>query len=285
MLAGFAGLAAIAIAFAGVGLLKTTATAYVNRRFAGAPPVLPRLDEIAVEPTVLLFVVALALVAGLLFGLLPALRLSKYGERGHASELLPAIERLLDGASIQRDALSAIFVNRGPGGYAGLRVGISTAMALAFALDADLVSYGRLEADAYPFLAFGRPVCAIHDAGRGEYAWAVYQQQDESLTELQAPRIGPFVREEDQRVLTKTLAGACGTPPAGRLGAVEVGDHGARRLRLGLGGSATRRPRFLAHAEPPPGEVQADQIRQRHVGAAHEHRRLARYCAAGWARC
>jgi predicted permease len=86
VLAGFAGLAAIAIAFAGIGLLKTTATAYVNRRFAGAPPVLPRLDEIAVDPTVLAFVVGLSIVTGVLFGLLPALRLSKYGERGHASQ-------------------------------------------------------------------------------------------------------------------------------------------------------------------------------------------------------
>jgi predicted permease len=86
VLAGFAGLAAIAIAFAGIGLLKTTATAYVNRRFAGAPPVLPRLDEIAVDTTVLAFVVGLSIVTGVLFGLLPALRLSKYGEHGHASQ-------------------------------------------------------------------------------------------------------------------------------------------------------------------------------------------------------
>ena len=35
VLAGFAALAAIAFAFAGVGLLKATATAYVNRRFGG----------------------------------------------------------------------------------------------------------------------------------------------------------------------------------------------------------------------------------------------------------
>jgi tRNA threonylcarbamoyladenosine biosynthesis protein TsaB len=112
-------------------------------------------------------------------------------DRGHASELLPSIERLLAGAAVQRDALTAIFVNRGPGGYAGLRVGISTAMALAFALGADLLGYGRLEADAYPFLALGCPVCAVHDAGRGEFAWAVYRQWKESLEEIQAPRIGP----------------------------------------------------------------------------------------------
>lgn len=131
--------------------------------------------------------------------------------RGHAAELLPAIERLLVGSAIEREAIAAIFVNRGPGGYAGLRVGISTAMALAFALDADLLGYGRLEADAYPFLMLGRPVCAVHDAGRGEFAWAIYQQGDRQIEEVQAPRIGPpesLVESLDQGML---LVGE--TPP------------------------------------------------------------------------
>src|SRR5688572_1550166 len=85
LLAGFAGVVAIAFAFAGVGLLKTTATAYVNPRFPFASAVLPRLDEIAVDPAVLAFVVALSLVTAVVFGLLPALRLSRYGEVGHTS--------------------------------------------------------------------------------------------------------------------------------------------------------------------------------------------------------
>ena len=86
VLAGFAGLAAIAIAFAGVGLLKVLSTSYANPRFAFAGSVLPRLDEVAIDPAVLGFVVVLSVVTGVLFGLLPALRLSKYGEHGHASQ-------------------------------------------------------------------------------------------------------------------------------------------------------------------------------------------------------
>jgi predicted permease len=85
MLAGFAGVVAIGFAFAGVGLLKATATAYVNPRFPFASAVLPRLDEIAVDPAVLAFVLALSLVTAVVFGLLPALRLSRYGEVGHTS--------------------------------------------------------------------------------------------------------------------------------------------------------------------------------------------------------
>ena len=86
VLAGFAGLIAIAIAFAGVSLLKVTASSYVSPRFAFGNAVLPRLDEIAIDPAVLAFVVVLSVVTGVLFGLLPALRLSKYGEHGHVSE-------------------------------------------------------------------------------------------------------------------------------------------------------------------------------------------------------
>jgi len=85
VLAGFAGLVAIGFAYAGVGLLKATAAGYVNPRFSAAAAVLPRLDEISVDPVVLVFVVVLAMVTAGLFGLLPALRLSKYGEVGHTS--------------------------------------------------------------------------------------------------------------------------------------------------------------------------------------------------------
>ncbi len=85
VLSVIAGLVAIAIAFAGVWLLKFTATAYVSPRSSTAPSVLPRLDEIAIDPPVLAFVALLSVATGVLFGLLPALRLSKYGDRGHTS--------------------------------------------------------------------------------------------------------------------------------------------------------------------------------------------------------
>ncbi len=110
--------------------------------------------------------------------------------RGHAAELLPAIDRLLASSGQERTAIRVVFVDRGPGGYAGLRVGISTAMALAFALDADLLGFGRLEADAYPCLGLGWPVCAVHDAGRGEFAWAVYRGGKQEFEQVREPRIG-----------------------------------------------------------------------------------------------
>jgi tRNA threonylcarbamoyladenosine biosynthesis protein TsaB len=107
---------------------------------------------------------------------------------GHAAELLPAIDLLITRAGIARTDIDAIFVCRGPGSYAGLRVGISTAMGLAFALGAGLLGAGRLEADAFVHAAFPGPIVPVHAAGRGELAWAVYSGEG-AWHERAAPRI------------------------------------------------------------------------------------------------
>jgi len=107
----------------------------------------------------------------------------------HAAELLPAVDALLARAGREREQIGVVFVNRGPGGYAGLRVGISTAMGLALGLGADLLSAGRLELDAYAHAAWRGPICALHQAGRGDLAWAVYEQSDRGWVERLAPRL------------------------------------------------------------------------------------------------
>lgn len=87
-------------------------------------------------------------------------------------ELLATLHLFLRDAGIERDELDAIAVNVGPGQYGALRVGVATAQGLALALDVSLAGIGRLEAEAFPHLAPGRTVVAVHDAGRSGYAWA-----------------------------------------------------------------------------------------------------------------
>src|SRR5579884_4290709 len=67
----------------------------------------------------------------------------------HSVEVLPAIDRLLTMASVERAALEVVFVCRGPGSYGGLRAGLSLAMSLASALGVPVLGAGRLEVDAY----------------------------------------------------------------------------------------------------------------------------------------
>ncbi|NUQ55448.1 MAG: tRNA (adenosine(37)-N6)-threonylcarbamoyltransferase complex dimerization subunit type 1 TsaB, partial [Dehalococcoidia bacterium] len=84
--------------------------------------------------------------------------------RDHSKALLPAIKELLHG----RPSLDGIAVVKGPGSYAGLRVGIATAEGLALAHGIPLRGIATLLAVK---AASGLDdVTAIHPAGRGEFA-------------------------------------------------------------------------------------------------------------------
>jgi tRNA threonylcarbamoyladenosine biosynthesis protein TsaB len=95
--------------------------------------------------------------------------------RNHTVELLPTIDRLLEHMNVAKADLSAVFVCIGPGMYTGLRVGVMIAKGLAHALGVPLVGVPRLELDAYPHATFDGDIVAVHNAARGELAWATYR--------------------------------------------------------------------------------------------------------------
>ena len=144
--------------------------------------------------------------------------------RNHSVELLPAVQRMMERAAVARGDLSAVFVCSGPGGYASLRVGVSTAKGLAFALRVPLVGVGRLEIEAYPLAAAGRILCPLHRAGRAEVAWALYGGPAEGWRELSSPALAPL---EDVVRLAPADAVFCGedmdrlTAPLRDLGVAE----------------------------------------------------------------
>ena len=105
--------------------------------------------------------------------------LTWHSRQNHTVELVPNIIHLLNQAKLEAKSLGAVFVAKGPGSFNGLRVGVSTAKGLAFALDIPLVGISTLEIEAYPFAYASLPICPIHTAGRGEIAAAFYQQNDE----------------------------------------------------------------------------------------------------------
>ncbi len=95
-----------------------------------------------------------------------------------SQELLAAIDAVLREAGVARNAIGAIAVDTGPGGYGSLRASVATAQGMALALGVPLASVHRLEVAAFPHLAPGTPVVAVHDAGRSGLAWAAYAPCD-----------------------------------------------------------------------------------------------------------
>ena len=101
------------------------------------------------------------------------------GRPRHARELLPAIETVLSTGG-GWDAVERIGVGLGPGTFTGLRIGISTARALAQSRDLPLVGVSSLRA-----LASGGDgeTLAVIDAKRNEAFAALYGAEGEELWE------------------------------------------------------------------------------------------------------
>jgi tRNA threonylcarbamoyladenosine biosynthesis protein TsaB len=112
--------------------------------------------------------------------------------RNHSRQLLPSLDWLLQRCERSKEQLVAMIVCLGPGSYAGMRVGISTAKALAFGFEIPIAGIGRLAADAYSIAVAARGrVIPVQVAGRAELAWAAYDFAGDALRELEAPRLSP----------------------------------------------------------------------------------------------
>src|SRR5437773_12528724 len=68
--------------------------------------------------------------------------------RRHARDLAPAVAQLLQAERWQPRDLDAVLVSRGPGSYTGLRVGIMSAKALAYAVGCLLLAVDTFAAIA-----------------------------------------------------------------------------------------------------------------------------------------
>ncbi len=70
-------------------------------------------------------------------------------ERSHARLLNGYIRKVCTDSGKQLQQLNAVSVSKGPGSYTGLRIGVSTAKGIAYALEIPLVATGTLDHMAY----------------------------------------------------------------------------------------------------------------------------------------
>lgn len=96
------------------------------------------------------------------------------GTRAHSSAIMPAVAKSLKDAGTELSGICCVCACVGPGSFTGIRVGISTAGALAFAAKLPLVSFTSLHAYAY-FVSGGTTEMQVTmDAGRGLFYHAGY---------------------------------------------------------------------------------------------------------------
>ncbi|MBC7339067.1 MAG: tRNA (adenosine(37)-N6)-threonylcarbamoyltransferase complex dimerization subunit type 1 TsaB [Firmicutes bacterium] len=81
--------------------------------------------------------------------------------------LMAMVDRVLRDAGVGRSDLQGVAVGCGPGSFTGLRLGLATAQALAYALGIPVVGVSTLETMSFPWLRTGCLVVPVLDAQRG----------------------------------------------------------------------------------------------------------------------
>jgi tRNA threonylcarbamoyl adenosine modification protein YeaZ len=91
-------------------------------------------------------------------------------ERGHAETIGPMVERVFAAAGLKPRDLRRVVITRGPGTFAGIRIGLSFAKGLALARGIPLLGIDSLWATAVPSIGAMKSVIVAHKAGAtGKY--------------------------------------------------------------------------------------------------------------------
>jgi tRNA threonylcarbamoyladenosine biosynthesis protein TsaB len=133
------------------------------------------------------------------------------GGSEHARLLAVYIDEVLREAGIAPSALEAVAVSAGPGSYTGLRIGLSTAKGLCYALGIPLIAVGSLDALAAQVagrFAEGTLLRPMIDARRMEVYTQLFDHNARPLGEVEAVVIDENSFDEDAETADLVIFGS-----------------------------------------------------------------------------
>jgi tRNA threonylcarbamoyladenosine biosynthesis protein TsaB len=104
----------------------------------------------------------------------------------HAEKLHVFIAEILQELQLNFKDLAAIAVSQGPGSYTGLRIGVSAAKGLCFALDIPMIAVDTLQMLASQVTITDGVIVPMIDARRMEVYSAVFNARFEKIREVKA---------------------------------------------------------------------------------------------------
>ena len=168
----------------------------------------------------------------------------------HSVTLMPLVDSMLKNAGLTAKDMELIAVAAGPGSFTGLRIGVSAAKGLAWALELPCCGVSTLEAMAENARAFeGTVICAM-DARRQQIYNAIFDCHDGALER----------RCEDRAVALELLAD-------------ELKNDKNRKIVVGDGAKLCYT--YLLEQGIPCFLAQADELYQKAVGVGLAAERMA----------
>lgn len=119
----------------------------------------------------------------------------------HAEKLHVFIEEILSENNIQFSDLNAIAVSQGPGSYTGLRIGVSSAKGLCYALNIPLIAVDTLQLLAKQITIENGIILPMIDARRMEVFSAFYDKNHIQIRTTQAEIIDESSYQEISEII------------------------------------------------------------------------------------
>lgn len=104
----------------------------------------------------------------------------------HAERLHVFIEEILKETKVKIQEIHAVAVSKGPGSYTGLRIGVSTAKGLCYALGIPLIALDTLQVLAHQVSVDNGIIVPMIDARRMEVYSAIFDKNHQKIAAVQA---------------------------------------------------------------------------------------------------
>ena len=116
------------------------------------------------------------------------------GVLNHLQNLMPMTQELLAEHHLKMSDLTAVAASQGPGSFTGIRIGVSSARALAQVLGIKAIAVPTLQTFAYHVPKYPGLICPVFDARRNQVYAGAYRWRDGNIQETVAG--APYLIED-----------------------------------------------------------------------------------------
>ncbi len=128
-------------------------------------------------------------------------------KKTHSQKLMVMIKEIFKDLEIMPSDIDVFAASTGPGSFTGLRIGVTTAKAMAFATSKPVIGVPTLDALAYNVVTSSFIICPILDARNNQVFTALYQSKDgklERITEylgIPVDELVQLIKEKNKTVI------------------------------------------------------------------------------------
>ncbi len=102
----------------------------------------------------------------------------------HSQTLMPMLDNVLKCASLTLDDIDAVAVNKGPGSFTGIRIGVAAAKGIADTKNIKTIGISTLESIAYNLVSLNCVAVAVMDARCAQVYTALFRIKDSVVERL-----------------------------------------------------------------------------------------------------